>query len=75
MMDRVDFAVTGDEKIHCSGCETRIRFALERMQGVQHVAADAGTQCVAVAFDPALLTPKQIRERLKEMGFDVEVLS
>ncbi|MBU6491606.1 MAG: heavy-metal-associated domain-containing protein [Burkholderiales bacterium] len=75
MMDRIDFAVTGDEKIHCSGCETRIRFALERMQGVRHVGADAETQRVAVAFDPALLTSKQIRERLQMMGFDVEVLS
>ncbi len=75
MMDRVDFAVTGDEKIHCSGCETRIRFALERMQGVRHVTADAATQCVAVAFDPLLLTSMQLRERLQMMGFDVEVLS
>jgi hypothetical protein len=39
------------------------------------VAADAATQCVAVAFDPARLIPSQIRERLQEMGFDVEVSS
>ncbi|MBB4518336.1 MAG: heavy-metal-associated domain-containing protein [Paraburkholderia sp.] len=75
MPDRIDFTVTGDEKIHCSGCESRIHFALQRLPGVQHVAADAATQCVAVAFDPARLIPSQIRERLQEMGFDVEVSS
>ncbi|MBB4517465.1 heavy-metal-associated domain-containing protein [Paraburkholderia fungorum] len=60
---------------HCSGCDTRIRFALQRMPGVQHVAADAATQRVAVAFDPARLSPSQIREWLQELGFDVEVSS
>jgi copper chaperone len=75
MTDRIDFAVTGDEKIHCSGCETRIRFTLQRLPGVQGVAADAATQRVAVAFDPARLTLGQIHERLQEMGFDVEVSS
>ncbi|WP_454727775.1 MULTISPECIES: heavy-metal-associated domain-containing protein [Cupriavidus] len=75
MTDRIDFAVTGDEKIHCSGCESRIRFALQRLPGVKHVAADAVTQRVAVAFDPAQLSSNPIRERLNELGFDVEVLS
>ncbi|EIL86809.1 MAG: copper resistance protein CopZ [Rhodanobacter sp. 67-28] len=75
MTERIDFTVTGDEKIHCSGCETRIRFALQRLPGVQHVTADAGTQRVVVAFDQVLLTASQIRERLNELGFHVEVLS
>jgi hypothetical protein len=34
MADRINFTGTGDEKIHCSGCESRIRFALQRMPGV-----------------------------------------
>ena len=75
MMGRIDFTVTGEEKLHCSGCETRVRFALQRMPGVEHVAANAETQRVAVTFDPALLTADQLRERLKEIGFDVEVSS
>ena len=74
-MDRIDFTVTGEEKLHCSGCETRVRFALQRMPGVEHVVADAKTQRVAVMFDPALLTADHIRNRLKELGFDVEVSS
>ncbi len=73
MTDRIDFTVTGEEKLHCGGCEAGVRFTLERMPGVEHVAADATTQCVAVMFDPALLTADHIRKRLKEIGFDVEV--
>lgn len=75
MTERIDFTVTGDEKIHCSGCESRIRFALQRLPGVQQVVADAAMQCVAIAFDPVRLDSEQIRERLQEMGFDVEALS
>lgn len=75
MADRIDFTIAGDEKIHCIGCETRIRFALQRMSGVQHVATDTETQRVTVTFDPALLGPDQIQARLKEMEFDTEVVS
>lgn len=73
MSARIDFTVIGEEKIHCSGCENRIRFALLRLTGVQHVAADAHTQRVTVGFDPGQVTPDQVRERLNEMGFHVEV--
>ena len=75
MVNRIEFTVTGEEKLHCSGCEMRVRFTLERTPGVEHVAADAKTQRVAVMFDPALLTADHIRKRLKEIGFDVEVSS
>jgi copper chaperone CopZ len=75
MADRIDFAITGDEKIHCTGCETRIRFALQRLSGVRQVAANAQRQRVAVTFDPALLTSGQIQDRLKELGFHTEVVS
>jgi copper chaperone CopZ len=75
MSARIDFTVTGKEKMHCSGCESRIRFALQRLAGVQHVAADAHTQRVTVAFDPDQVTSDQLRERLDLMGFEVEVKS
>lgn len=73
-MARIEFTVIGSEKIHCIGCEARIRFALQRISGVQHVAADAEIQRVAVTFDPALLSPEQIQDRLKEPGFNREVV-
>lgn len=75
MTNRIDFTVTGDEQIRCSGCESRIHFALQRLSGVQHVAVDAKTRRVAVTFDPALLSSDQIEDRLKELGFDAEAAS
>jgi copper chaperone len=75
MSTRIDFTVIGKDKMHCSGCEGRIQFALKRLPGVEHVAADARTQRVIVAFDPAQVTPDQVRERLDQIGFKVEVAS
>ncbi|AJZ56428.1 cation transporter [Paraburkholderia fungorum] len=73
MTHRIDFTVTGDEKSHCSGCETRIHFALQRMSGVQDVTVKAQTQRIAVTFNPARVTGEQVQERLKHIGFDVGV--
>lgn len=75
MMVRIEFTVIGNEKIQCIGCEMRIRFALKRISGVQHVMAGAEIQRVAVTFDPALLSPEHIQDRLKELGFDTEEVS
>lgn len=75
MSTRIEFTVTGKERIRCSGCESRIRFGLQRLTGVQHVAADAHTQRVTIAFDPAQMTPDRLREKLDELGFEVESAS
>lgn len=72
MSTRIEFTVTGKERIRCSGCESRIRFGLQRLAGVQHVAADARTQRVTIAFDPAQVTLDRLREKLDELGFEVE---
>jgi len=75
MPEMINFIVTGAGQLHCAGCETRIRFALHRLTGVQHVAPDFRTQRVAVQFDPAQVNTHQVRQRLEEIGFEVEVSS
>lgn len=40
----VEFTVTGAQRIHCAGCEERIRRALRRLPGIQEVQASADTQ-------------------------------
>ena len=67
----IEFQVIGDEKIHCSGCETRIAFALRRLAGVREVRASAESQRIAVTIDPAELSPEQVRARLQELGYEV----
>lgn len=75
MTNRIDLTVVGDDKMHCSGCETRVGFALQRLPGVQHVTADAKNQRISVAFDPAAVTTDQVLQRIKDLGFEAEVSS
>jgi len=73
MVVKVDFEVVGDEKMHCGGCETRVRFALSRMPGVQEVFASSKTQRIAVVINPAQVTLEQIQARLSDAGFEAKV--
>lgn len=72
MTEKIEFTVVGESKIHCTGCETRINFALQRMPGVQKVEANAQTQQVVIRVDSSQITPEQIQTRLKDIGFEVE---
>lgn len=69
-MVKVDFEVIGEEKMHCSACETRVQFALSRMAGVRNVLASAKTQRIAVVIDPNQITVKQVQQRLRDAGFE-----
>lgn len=66
-----DFIVTGKEKIHSEGCETRISNALKRLSGVCEVKASAKDQHIVVAVDSAEVWPDQVRDRLEQLGYQV----
>ncbi|MGD9893160.1 MAG: heavy-metal-associated domain-containing protein [Dehalococcoidia bacterium] len=67
----LDFTVTGEEKIHCEGCEQRISNALKRLPGVEDVRASAQTQHVTVTLDPARTSPDQVGAKLAQLGYEV----
>jgi copper chaperone CopZ len=67
----MEFTVTGEQEIHCEGCEQRIGNALERLDGVETVEASAQTQRVVVETDPAQTGPDQLRERFDLLGYEV----
>jgi copper chaperone CopZ len=71
MAQTIAFVVTGEEKMHCAGCEQRVGNALRRLAGVQAVRASADTQQVVVTFDPAQLRPEQVRAKLEQIGYEV----
>jgi copper chaperone CopZ len=71
MTTTLTFSVTGDQQIHCEGCEQRIGQALNRLEGVQTVDASAQTQRIVIETDPAQTGPAQVRERLDLLGYDV----
>jgi copper chaperone CopZ len=70
-MPTMTFSVTGNQQIHCDGCEQRISRALERMNGVQTVDASAQSQRIVITTDLAQTGPDQLRERLDLLGYDV----
>ncbi len=71
MVRTVNFTVTGEEKIHCAGCEQRIAHVLRRLSGIQDVQASAQSQQVVVTLDPAQTSPEQVRAKLKQLGYQV----
>lgn len=73
MLVKVDFEVVGEVRMHCGGCETRVRFALSRMPGVQEVLASSKTQRIAVFINSDQVTTEQIQARLKDAGFEAAV--
>lgn len=54
----------------CTGCEAVVGRALERLDGVITVRADQGADRVDVRFDPARVSDEQIRERIREAGYE-----
>jgi len=70
MTQTLNFTVTGEQTIHCAGCEQRIDNALRRLPGVQEVEASAQTQHVRVRFDPAQINPDQVQSRLAQLGYE-----
>lgn len=71
MTVKLELKVIGEEKIHCSSCETRIGYALRRLPGIQDVRASAETQDISVTIDPTRISPEQVRARLKQLGYQV----
>lgn len=67
----VEFTVTGEQRIHCTGCEERIRRALRRLPGIQEVRASADTQQVVVTLDPGRVTPDQVQAKLEQIGYQL----
>ncbi len=71
MARTIDFTVTGEQTIHCAGCEDRIGKALRRMPGVWDVRASAQTQRVEVTIDPQHVAPDQVQAKLEQLGYQV----
>ena len=55
--------------IHCSSCAATIRRILEPIPGVESVEVDPETKIVDLKFEESVVTEKQIREKLEEIGF------
>jgi copper chaperone CopZ len=73
MAQTLEFVVTGEEKMHCAGCEQRVSNALLRLPGVQEVRASAATQHVLVTLDPSQVGAEQVQARLEQLGYQARI--
>lgn len=72
-MQTIEFEVTGEQRMHCAGCETRVVYALRQMPGVRDVRASAKTQHVMVLLESAgTVVAGEIAEKLKQLGYEAQ---
>lgn len=71
MLEGINYTVTGEEKMHCDGCESRVKNALQRLEGVHQVVANAEGQDIRVSIDSSQVSPEQIEARLVQIGYEV----
>ncbi|MGH2625478.1 MAG: heavy-metal-associated domain-containing protein [Anaerolineales bacterium] len=61
--------VVGEQAMHCAGCESTVRFTLERIPGVRQVRADRKTQSIEVSTDEGRIDLRRILEELEWIGY------
>ncbi|GAN68811.1 heavy-metal-associated domain-containing protein [Acetobacter orleanensis] len=59
------------EGMSCTGCSSKLKKALEALNGVSEadVVLEGGT--VTVQYDPAVVTPQQFADVVEDLGFDL----
>lgn len=65
---RYDFTVEG---MDCASCESRLKRALERAEGVRLAEADHRSRSVVVEADEEKVAREAVRGLIERAGFDV----
>lgn len=66
--------VTGEQTIHCNGCENTIRRALVQLPGVRRVEPSHKTQRIELTLDVEQTPLETAREKLDRMGWQMREL-
>ncbi|MCH7566720.1 MAG: heavy-metal-associated domain-containing protein [Nitrospirae bacterium] len=70
---RVELKVVGERTIHCSGCESTVKFTLSQNPGLKEIEADHQTQVIQFEFDPEITDLETVKADLEWIGYEVEV--
>jgi copper chaperone CopZ len=68
MADTLELTVTG---MTCGGCENAVVRSVTRLEGVANARAAHKDNHVSVTFDPAKVSPADIKARIAELGYTV----
>ncbi len=63
--------VTGNQTMHCGGCESTVKFALKQLPGIQQVEANYKTQLIDLALDTEVLDVERVYQELDWIGYQV----
>ncbi len=61
--------ITGEQTMHCGGCENTIKFTLGQLPGIQQVDATHKTQLITLTFDPQTVDIERIYQELDWVGY------
>ena len=70
--DRVTIPITG---MTCAACSSRVQRALETTSGVQAASVNLMLKNAVVHYDPALIRPDQLVERILDTGYEARLAS
>lgn len=71
--DVMKLKVVGDHTMHCSGCESTVRYTLSRLPRVREVKADHRSQLIEIELDRGGLDLEKVRAELEWIGYEVEL--
>ncbi|KAG9313039.1 E1-E2 ATPase-domain-containing protein [Chiua virens] len=54
----------------CSSCTSTVEKGLRNMPGIHHVAVSLATETAKIDFEPGVIGPREMVDRIEEMGFD-----
>jgi len=67
-METVTFNIPS---LSCSNCSGKIQEELKALEGVNNISADLKSQSVSIEFDPSIVQPQEIKNRIEAMGYEV----
>jgi copper chaperone CopZ len=70
MSDHVRFPIEG---MTCTSCASRITRAVRRLDGVESVRVDLGSDSCAVAFDPEVTSLVAIASAVRQAGYEARI--
>jgi Cu+-exporting ATPase len=59
--------------MHCASCASMIERTFKKMEGVESVEANYGTESVKVAFDESKTNPHHLSEKLEPLGYSLDI--
>ncbi len=59
--------------MHCASCAGIIERTVRKVDGVEHIEVNYGTETAKIAFDPAKTDPEQLSGHIKPLGYTLVV--